>query len=156
MELIFQGRKLGAIKKVANNLGIDLQDYLARMKSGQKYCYGCKTWKEQASFTVDLSRGDGLSSLCKECKYQKGITRKPRNIEIEKRRAHRAIYMRVLRRKLANPNSISCFDCGHFGNDRRHEYDHYNGYLGEAKFQVQAVCSLCHAKRHKERKGLNG
>jgi hypothetical protein len=148
------GNKLGSSKRVANMLGISLDEYLRKVSSGLKYCYGCQKWLSTNLFSIDLSRGDGISSLCKKCKYEKGYTRKKREVEIIKRRAHRAVFMRVLRGKLENPNLINCFDCGHIGNDRRHEYDHYNGYQGDDKFHVQAVCSLCHAKRHKERRNV--
>ncbi len=145
------GNQLGAFRKTAKLLGIDFSVYMSKKSSGLKYCYGCKEWKANIEFCVDLSRGDGLQSLCKLCKYEKGYTRKKVQLNVEKRRAHRAVQMRVLRGKLKNPNEISCCDCGHIGNDRRHEYDHYNGYEGDAKFQVEAVCSLCHAQRHKQR-----
>lgn len=46
-----------------------------------------------------------------------------------------------------NPNSLPCVDCGHLGDDRRHEYDHHLGYEAEHHYDVQPVCSKCHAKR---------
>ncbi len=46
--------------------------------------------------------------------------------------------------KLPNPNSVPCFDCGHIGKGKRHEYDH-----DAANHEnIQTVCTSCHAKRH--------
>ena len=34
---------------------------------------------------------------------------------------------------------------------KRHEYDHINGYSGDAALQVEAVCARCHHRRGRER-----
>lgn len=49
-----------------------------------------------------------------------------------------------------HPNDLPCHDCGHVHapGERRHEYDHYLGYSAEHHADVQAVCTVCHAKRH--------
>jgi hypothetical protein len=48
-----------------------------------------------------------------------------------------------------HPNDLPCTDCGHiwFQGERRHEYDHYNGYAPEHHFNVEPVCTTCHAAR---------
>lgn len=46
-----------------------------------------------------------------------------------------------------DPNSLPCVDCGHVGSDRRHEYDHHLGYSAEHHYDVEPVCTLCHAAR---------
>jgi hypothetical protein len=40
-------------------------------------------------------------------------------------------------------------DCGHVWKkgERRHEYDHYKGYAAQHHYDVEPVCSTCHAKR---------
>lgn len=146
------GSFLGIQKRVAQLTKLSLYEYQQKISSGFKYCYGCKGWKQKSEFATDLSRGDKLKSLCRPCVKGKGYSSRKRIQSVEKVRAHRAIQMRVRRGTLPHPDTINCSDCGHIGNDRRHEYDHYNGYQGEAKFQVQAVCSMCHASRHKLRK----
>ena len=48
-----------------------------------------------------------------------------------------------------HPNTLACVDCGHvwFEGERRHEYDHHNGYEPEHHFDVEPVCTVCHAAR---------
>jgi hypothetical protein len=48
---------------------------------------------------------------------------------------------------IPNPNSVPCMDCGHLGQDRRHEYDHPFGYSAKQQMAVEPVCSICHHKR---------
>lgn len=67
--------------------------------------------------------------------------------------------MKVLARQRANvavrtgqlprPNTLPCADCGHIWRpgERRHEYDHHQGYEPEHHLHVQALCSTCHARR---------
>jgi len=55
---------------------------------------------------------------------------------------------------MPHPNTLPCSDCGHIHADgeRRHEYDHHRGYEGDAKFDVEAVCTTCHADRERGRR----
>lgn len=138
-------------KAAAKMIGMSHIEYTELRERGLKRCYYCKTWVSISKFGTDRSRGDNLASTCKSCRTKKDRGRN-RGVSIEQRRAHRLIQMRVLRGKLENPNLISCMDCGHTGSDRRHEYDHYLGYEGINREMVQAVCTLCHVDRHKERK----
>ncbi len=48
-----------------------------------------------------------------------------------------------------------CADCGHVWaeGERRHEYDHHNGYAAEHQLDVEAVCTVCHHAREKARAG---
>lgn len=48
-------------------------------------------------------------------------------------------------------DDLACTDCGHRGDDRRHEYDHYLGYAAEHHEDVESVCSPCHHRREKNR-----
>ncbi|MES9261449.1 hypothetical protein ABEQ23_12325, partial [Cutibacterium acnes] len=74
----------------------------------------------------------------------------PRNGD--KIQARQRINVEVRTGKRPHPNTLPCVDCGHVyaPGERRHEYDHYLGYAAEHHFSVQAVCTLCHAKRDNE------
>lgn len=63
---------------------------------------------------------------------------------------------------LPRPSDLPCVDCGRVWEpgERRHEYDHYNGYGEGFHLDVVVVCSLCHAirdsKRKKQTRCING
>lgn len=139
-------------KTAAIRIGISLEEYRARTASGLKWCRYCREWHSKNEFPIDSTRGDGLASLCTEArrKERKGRQRSPE--PVEKRRARRLVQSRVRRGTLVDPKSLKCMDCGHKGDDRRHEYDHYLGYATEHHASVQAVCSRCHSQREKARK----
>lgn len=61
--------------------------------------------------------------------------------------ARAKVNAKVKRGTTPNPNTLPCVDCGHLGDDRRHEYDHHLGYEPEYHHSVQPVCSVCHHKR---------
>lgn len=61
--------------------------------------------------------------------------------------ARGAVGAAVFAGKLTPPGKLPCTDCGHLGDDRRHEYDHYLGYAREHWLSVQPVCKPCHIKR---------
>lgn len=69
----------------------------------------------------------------------------------DKRQARKRVNQMVLWGRLARPNDLPCYDCGHRGADRCHEYDHFLGYSAEHHLAVQAVCSVCHHRRAAER-----
>lgn len=49
---------------------------LQRNESGEKKCPGCETWKPETDFSArNATKGDGLSSHCKQCSYASGIWR---------------------------------------------------------------------------------
>lgn len=143
------GSAIGAMKVAAVRAGLPLEEYQSRLNEGFKYCWACKEWHVHSDFQADLSRGDGLAAICK---IAKSLLPRKNEQNSEVIRANRLIQMRVHRGTLPNPNTLLCLDCGHIGDDRRHEYDHYRGYAGDAKSDVQPVCTLCHARRHKERR----
>nr|WP_230949513.1 hypothetical protein [Burkholderia stagnalis] len=68
-----------------------------------------------------------------------------------KRQARQRIEARTGERP--HPHCLPCTDCGHLYalGERRHEYDHHLGYAAEHHLDVQAVCTLCHAKRDSAR-----
>ena len=71
----------------------------------------------------------------------------------DKRQARQRINVEVRTGHRPHPNALACVDCGHIwsGGERRHEYDHYLGYSAEHHYDVQPVCTLCHANRDNPR-----
>lgn len=70
----------------------------------------------------------------------------------DKKQARQRINVEVQTGRRANSNDFPCVDCGHFGGDRRHEYDHHLGYDAKHHGDVEPVCTLCHAARDSARK----
>lgn len=67
----------------------------------------------------------------------------------DRKQARQRINVEVRTGRRPHPNTIPCADCGHVhrSGDRRHEYDHHMGYAAEHHYDVQAVCTTCHARR---------
>jgi len=67
----------------------------------------------------------------------------------DKRQARRRINVEVREGRRPHPNTLPCADCGHVWQEgeRRHEYDHYLGYGAEHHYDVESVCTVCHARR---------
>lgn len=71
----------------------------------------------------------------------------------EKRAARTAVRAAVSNGSIPPANALPCVDCGHiFDGGTRHEYDHHRGYLPSFFLVVEAVCSLCHARRERLRR----
>jgi hypothetical protein len=72
----------------------------------------------------------------------------------DKVQARQRINVEVRTGRRAHPNTKLCKDCGHEWKlgERRHEYDHYRGYEPEHHYDVEPVCTTCHAKRDSKRK----
>lgn len=72
----------------------------------------------------------------------------------DRKQARQRVNVLVRTGRIPHPNTLSCVDCGHIWKEgeRRHEYDHHNGYGPEHHYDVQPVCTLCHAKRDNARK----
>lgn len=66
----------------------------------------------------------------------------------DKIQARQRINVEVRSGRRHNPNSLPCVDCGHFGDDVRHEYDHHLGYDSKNHYNVESVCAKCHHLRH--------
>lgn len=73
------------------------------------------------------------------------LPKSPRNGD--RKQARQRINVEVRTGYRPHPSSIPCSDCGHIGEDRRHEYDHYLGYAADNHLDVEAVCTICHAAR---------
>jgi hypothetical protein len=67
----------------------------------------------------------------------------------DKKQARQRINVLVRTGRLPHPNTIPCKDCGHvwIAGERRHEYDHHLGYGADHHYDVEAVCTNCHAQR---------
>jgi hypothetical protein len=72
----------------------------------------------------------------------------------DKKQARQRINVEVRCGRRPHPNTLRCVDCGHVHapGERRHEYDHHLGYSAEHHYEVQPVCTTCHAKRDSARK----
>lgn len=156
--------KEGALKLAAAVTGLSVEEYAGRRASGEKFCMRCREWHAISEFGSDRTRSDGLDPSCRKSRnamqrrvYQPiavenrkpmGPPRKP-PIDGDKVQARHVVNLDVRLRRRPNPNEISCFDCGHLGSDKRHEYDHHLGYDPEHHEAVQVVCTACHHKRHK-------
>lgn len=154
---------------MANKAGITLDDFLEKIEAGYKWCYACKEWHEIERFGSDSSRYDGLTSLClnsrknRNKKNYKPIPpelRKPMgpkpyaSRDGDKRQARQRVNVLVRIGDIDHPNAIPCVDCGHIWHpgERRHEYDHWLGYAIKNQYDIESVCTKCHAQREILRK----
>lgn len=64
--------KLGAIRIVANALGLTAEELSQRWGNGQFRCRVCQEWMGADAFHKDLSRHNGLTSSCKQCRSNSG------------------------------------------------------------------------------------
>jgi hypothetical protein len=67
--------------------------------------------------------------------------------------ARQRINVEVRSGRRLHPNALQCVDCGHVWKEgeRRHEYDHHNGYDAAHHLDVQPVCTSCHSRRDSAR-----
>jgi len=169
--LLFRtGRRLGAMKSAAAKIGISLDSYVERIADGEKWCTACSDWHQRGAFTADRTRWDGLAARCSEAANRHARERYvPRPMprgrfyvpgrDGDRKQARARVNHRVRLGLIPSPNDLPCVDCSHLrGKDggRRHEYDHYLGYAAKHHFDVQAVCSQCHARRSVERGEYRG
>jgi hypothetical protein len=162
------GTAEGRLKQLAARSGLSVEDYQARLDSGERWCFACCTFHRITAFHIDRSRNDGVARICREAKNRKSRARHvpvppekrkpmgpppepPRGGDVKQ--ARQRINVLVRTGHLPHPNTLPCSDCGHgyTPDERRHEYDHYLGYAAEHHYDVQAVCTICHRKRGDER-----
>lgn len=156
------GNAHGALCAAAAKTGLSPHEYQDRLDQGLKYCWRCHDWHETSEFGIDRSRVDQLASSCRRSlsdarkqRYERKERGRGRRIVAarpnDKLQARRRVNYLVDVGLLANPNDLSCTDCGHHGTGPRHEYDHHMGYEPANHEQVEAVCAPCHHKREDER-----
>jgi hypothetical protein len=158
--------KIGGSKVAAGKLGISVEKYIQNIQSGLKWYSACRLWLQCDSFGQDKSSFDGKNSRCKVCQralYRKKYKpipieqRKPRGFNTkpsrdgDKNQARAKVNYAVTCNKLPHARNVPCFDCGHIGSDRLHEYDHYKGYDAINDLEVEYVCVPCHVKRGRDR-----
>lgn len=154
----------GAEKTAAKKCGLTVEEYRRRSASGEKHCRHCRCWKLIACYGIDSTRYDGLASICTACRKEQAKVQRVRKARTSKKgerfapirdgdkiQARARVNHLIKIGRLAKPDVLPCFDCGHAGPDRRHEYDHFEGYSAEKQECVQAVCSACHANRSRQR-----
>ena len=62
--------KQGALKVAAQKIGITTEEYAAKKSYGLKWCFACKQWKGLNLFNKDMSRTDGFTAKCTDCRYK--------------------------------------------------------------------------------------
>ena len=69
------GNHVGALRRLANQNGLSLEEFRARTEAGLKWCYGCDAWHERAAFGKDPTRSGGVSPICraKRNERQRGL-----------------------------------------------------------------------------------
>jgi hypothetical protein len=157
------GSAVGAVKTAAARIGLSVDVYLQRIASGGKRCFACEQWKDMGEFSLDRHRGDGRSATCRACRtkqYRERYVPRPRPQHRpcysqggNPQSARVRIYQRIKRGELPHPNTLPCSDCGLVWceGQKRHEYDHPNGYAGAYALTVEPVCTRCHNRRGRER-----
>jgi hypothetical protein len=157
------GNARGALVAAARRIGEAPADYAQRIVHDEKWCTGCRAWHPIDAFGQDASRPDGRAVICPSARgrhYRKTYIRRgqPRRGWLvpardgDKLQARRRINYLVESGQRPHPNDLPCIDCSHIGQDRRHEYDHFEGYSAEHQLDVEPVCSRCHAAREKRRR----
>jgi hypothetical protein len=161
--------RTGNLKIAAKKLGISFDQYQRNIDSSLKWCYACKKWLHIDSFCKNKRAYDGKNNCCRDCRrslekerygrYSRvpKEERKPRGSlpkpsrDGDKKQARAKVNYAVERQRMPRANTVPCFDCGHIGSDKKHEYDHYKGYDAVNHLEVQCVCVPCHLKREKLR-----
>lgn len=155
----------GAIKVSAQWAGCTVEEYKRRVAAGEKWCTLCATWHPRDEFGADKSRHDGKAASCREsrradarARYQPKPPPTPGRAYVAARDGDRVqargrINHLVNVGVLPDPNDQPCADCEHKWSEgeRRHEYDHHQGYAPEHHEHVESVCTTCHAKRARDR-----
>ncbi len=157
--LSLSGRKLGAFKRAAKLAGLVFDDYISRLDAGLKRCICCREWLNLDLFKADSSRWDGRVAKCHACANRANreayipvpfeLVKPPGARRLaprdgDKLQARHLINQDVIMGLRPDPNRLYCAYCGHFGQDRRHEYHHHMGYEAQHHYDVLPVCSKCH------------
>lgn len=161
------GSLAGVMKVAAHRCGMAPEAYLEKLADGQKRCTSCKEWRSADAFGADSTRADGRSACCLDCRgsrYRKtyvphplapglsGPQPKPAR-DGDRKQARQRINVEVRGARRPHPNTLACVDCGHVWKqgERRHEYDHHNGYAAKHHYDVVPVCTQCHHRRDNAR-----
>lgn len=162
------GTRTGAIVGAARRLCRPVEEHVARVTSGEKWCTRCKRMQPRSDFGRDASRGDGLAAACiasRSTGRPRGWHSLPRVNPVtgrpgpapapsrdgDRKQARQRVNVEVRTGRRPRPGSLPCKDCGHLGPERRHEYDHHLGYSAEHHLDVEPVCTICHSARERAR-----
>lgn len=160
--------QVGALKIAAGKAGMTYQDYVRRTAEGEHWCTFHRQFHPVQAFGKDGSRASGLETKCKTARaeihkvtyhpavplqLQQGPQWRVPARNGDRRQARRRINYLVEQGVLPHPNTLACTDCGHewVKGERRHEYDHFEGYDASSQLAVQAVCTRCHHTRERLR-----
>ena len=116
------GSRNGIEKVAASKIGCSVEEWEARIKAGELWCYCCRQWHPQGNFGIDRSRSRGFASACKVCVSHKGTASRYR-ISIDEARSLRS-------------GGRTCDICGR---TRKLEVDH-NHATGDVR---GVLCSRC-------------
>ncbi len=157
--------KVGAIKIAAKRIGFSVEQYKSNIQIGLLWCTGCRDWHEKDKFNNDRCRYSGKAQSCRKYLNEKARARyipiplnkqkrKGPSPDLErsgdKKQARHRVNVLVRTGKIPRPNDLPCSDCGHVykSGDKRHEYDHHEGYAAGKHTVVIVRCSTCHHKKH--------
>lgn len=84
----------GAEKTAAKRAGLTLEQFLAKKAASLKRCIKCQSWVHTSGFGKDISRFDGLTSTCTECRSARRKTSGPGKRERQSRRKAGAAWCR--------------------------------------------------------------
>lgn len=159
------GSAVGALKRRASSAGVSVELLLEHERRGEHWCFRCRAFHPRSAFGDDRTRPDGRDRSCKESRNRSARERyvphpperygplpaPPR--DGDRVQARQRINVLVSTGRLAHPNTLPCAGCGHVWADgeRRHEYDHHEGYAADKHLVVEPVCTTCHRARSEER-----
>lgn len=96
----------GAMKVAAQRVGIDIEEYKARVAGGQKWCFQCRSWRVLDDFGQDSTRFDGRAARCLHCvrvKERKSTKGRPSPFKGRTHTPEAKAQMSAVRRGRPNP-----------------------------------------------------
>jgi len=160
------GSRRGGTKAAAKRIGMSQRDYDSKRAAGFKWCYRGKHWILTGEFGSDVTRADGLATICCECRaYQHKARYVPRPSQPrpqgrryvaardgDKIQARGRVNHLVRVKVIPDPDDLPCVDCGDgAGGATRHSYDHHLGYAADHHESIEPVCYKCHDARSRRR-----
>jgi hypothetical protein len=157
------GTLAGALKGAARRYGITVRELLRRRVAGLKRCSTCRRWKQLEEFSKNPLFTLGRTNNCRRCvrrRYKETYVPIPMEMrnyhrgprvparDGDKSQALHRVNHAVDIKAMADPDTLPCCQCGHFGSDRRHNYHHHNGYSVEHHLDVIVLCTRCHHDAH--------
>lgn len=63
-----KGLRRSAVRSAARKIGITVDDYLANLEAGLKWCCKSRHWAPRDNFQPSISYSDGRSPICDDCR----------------------------------------------------------------------------------------